>query len=199
MHWYDDEINALVARIENGEIQKGSNLFYGSSSFRLWEQLKDDFSPYHVENVAFGGSTLEACVHFFDRLVVPCEPATLFCYAGDNDLGDGKYYLDILGFFESLLHKRAETLPEVPLYFLSIKPSPARRDLIPKMRLINDYIRKRLEEIPNSTYIDIHTRMLDKSGMPDGYFFSDDKLHMNETGYALWRQILLEHAECRFR
>ena len=41
-------------------------------------------------NQAFGGSTLEACAWFFERLVVPCYPRALVCYAGDNDLGDGR-------------------------------------------------------------------------------------------------------------
>jgi hypothetical protein len=40
-----------------------------------------------VLNQAFGGSTLEACDHFFARQVLPVRPRSLLVYAGDNDLG----------------------------------------------------------------------------------------------------------------
>jgi len=199
MHWYDAEIDALVERIEKGEIQKGANLFYGSSSFRLWNTLAEDFSPYKVANVAFGGSTLEACAHFFERVVVPCEPSTLFIYAGDNDLGDGKYYLDVIGCFETLLRRRAKTMPQTPFYFLSIKPSPARRYLIPQIRLFNAYVRDRLSALPNCTYIDVHNLMLDQYGMTDPWLYDEDGLHMNAAGYALWRDTLLNQADFLFR
>ncbi|MBD3801360.1 MAG: GDSL family lipase [Campylobacterales bacterium] len=152
MQWYESAVAALEACIRNGAIPPNVNLFYGSSSFRLWETLADDLSPHAVANAAFGGSTLEACVHFFERLVVPARPKTLFFYAGDNDLGDGKYYLQVIEYFEALLSKRARYLPETPLYFLSIKPSPARRHLIPMMRLVNAYARDRLAEMPGCVY-----------------------------------------------
>jgi len=194
MQWYEAEVAALEARIRNGEIRPDANLFYGSSSFRLWNTLADDLAPHRVANVAFGGSTLEACVHFFERLVVPSRPAALFFYAGDNDLGDGKYYMQVIEYFEALLYKRARYLPETPLCFLSIKPSPARRQLIPRMRQVNAYVRDRLAELPGCTYIDIHAPMLDAAGMPDASRYSEDGLHMNASGYALWREILLQNA-----
>lgn len=58
MQWYEAEVSALEKRIADGDIRPGTNLFYGSSSFRLWEQLVDDAAPHPVSNVAFGGSTL---------------------------------------------------------------------------------------------------------------------------------------------
>lgn len=195
MHWYESEVAALEKRISKGEIAQGTNLFYGSSSFRLWEDLAHDAAPHPVSNVAFGGSTLEACVYFFERLVVPCQPASLFFYAGDNDLGDGKYYMQVIEYFEALLDKRANYIPETPFYFLSIKPSPARRSLIPMMRLVNTYVRERLGAMPSCAYIDIHSPMLDPTGMPNASLYSEDGLHMNASGYALWRTILHHHAE----
>lgn len=71
--------------------------FYGSSSIRLWATLASDFPGLSVVNLGFGGATLAACVYFFERLVLPCSPASLVLYAGDNDLGDGRRPEDVAG------------------------------------------------------------------------------------------------------
>lgn len=194
MYWYEAEVAALEARINNGEITKGSNLFYGSSSLRLWENIRTDLAPYHIENIAFGGSTLEACVYFFERLVVPCEPKSLIIYAGDNDIGDGKYHSDVMGFFEALLAKRAAHLPGINFTFISVKPSPARHDLLQRIRLLNGYVKNRLDELPNMHYLDIHRAMYTADGMPNPDLYSDDGLHINAKGYAIWQKALLNHA-----
>ena len=47
-------------------------MFYGSSSIRLWDTLAEDIDP-GVVNLGFGGSTLQACDYFFERLVRPCK------------------------------------------------------------------------------------------------------------------------------
>lgn len=195
MHWYEAEVAALEARIKNGDISKGSNLFYGSSSLRLWDTIKADLAPHHVENIAFGGSTLEACVYFFERLVLPCEPKSIIFYAGDNDIGDGKYHSDIMSDLEGLLNKRAYYLSGINFTFISIKPSPQRHKLLHRIRLVNQYAKSRIEELDDMHYIDIHTRMYTTDGMPDARFYADDGLHMNAEGYALWRKVLLENAD----
>ena len=71
MQWYEVEVQVLAKKINEGKIEKVANLFYGSSSLRLWEDIKEYLAPCMIENIAFGGgSTLETCVHFFERLVV---------------------------------------------------------------------------------------------------------------------------------
>ncbi len=195
MYWYEAEIAALEQRIRNGEISKGANLFYGSSSFRLWENLRGSFAPYSVENIAFGGSTLEAAVYFFERIVVPCEPSSLIFYAGDNDIGDGKYHTEIMAAFEALLAKRAKYLSGVPFTFVSIKPSPARHHLIHRIRLVNRYIQERFEELTGSFYLDVHHRMFTPDGMPDPSLFAADGLHLSPSGYELWQELFWLHRD----
>lgn len=195
MHWYEPEVSQLEARIKNGEISKGANLFYGSSSLRLWHNIKDDLAPHHLENIAFGGSTLEACVYFFERLVLPCEPKSIIFYAGDNDIGNGKYHTDIMKSFEDLLAKRAYYLSGINFTFISIKPSSQRHNLLHRIRLVNDYAKTRLEELENMHYIDIHSKMYTADGVPDEKLLTDDGLHMNAEGYKIWRNTLLENAD----
>ena len=125
MDWYEDEVAALERSTRNDALQSRP-LFYGSSSFRLWDTLAADLDSDRIVNRAFGGSTLAACVHFFERLVLPLHPVSLTLYAGDNDLGDGRSVDQVVASFRELLTKVDAYLPEAPFAFLGIKPSPAR-------------------------------------------------------------------------
>ena len=86
MEWYEQEILAMEQRLREFPPPAGLVVFYGSSSMRMWESLETDFRDVGVLNLAFGGSTLAACVWFFERLIVPRAPRAVVCYAGDNDL-----------------------------------------------------------------------------------------------------------------
>ena len=97
MQWYESEVEALVRATATRVNGSRPPVFYGSSSFRLWDKLAEDVDP-HVLNLGFGGSTLEACDYFFPRLVWPVHPCSLLLYAGDNDLGDGRSPEQVFGF-----------------------------------------------------------------------------------------------------
>ena len=66
-----------------------ANVFYGSSSIRLWDNIAQCFPGIPVVNRGFGGSTLAECIEFLPRVILPLRPATLILYAGDNDLDQG--------------------------------------------------------------------------------------------------------------
>jgi hypothetical protein len=89
----------------------GAVVFYGSSSIRFWNSLPDDFPGLDVTNAGFGGSTMAACAHYAERLVVPLRPRSLLVYAGDNDLGDGRSPADVLSSFRALVAKLDRHLP----------------------------------------------------------------------------------------
>jgi lysophospholipase L1-like esterase len=44
-------------------------------------------------------------------------------------------------------------------------------------------------------FIDVFTPMLDEHGQPRSELFVDDGLHMNASGYALWRRIIAPYLE----
>lgn len=190
MIWYEDEVRGLEARL--GTVSKGRVVFYGSSSVRLWETLEGDFPGVPVMNAGFGGSTLEACGYFFDRLVPPCEPSAVVVYAGDNDLGDGRTSAQVLAYFRTLQFKIETRLPGVPWAFVSIKPSPARLPLMERICLANEHIRREIAGTPEATYVDVFHPMLDDEGLPRPILFAEDGLHLSREGYRLWRQVLGE-------
>src|ERR1039457_660520 len=103
MEWYEQEVNAMEERLRVSPPPPGLVVFYGSSSMRMWESLEDDFCDIGGRNLAFGGSTLDACAWYFEQLLVPCHPRSIVCYAGDNALGDGKTPVEVMSSFRQLL------------------------------------------------------------------------------------------------
>jgi lysophospholipase L1-like esterase len=189
MDWYEPEVQALERSRSNGLSIVSSPVFYGSSSFRLWDTLAEDFDSA-VVNLAFGGSTLEACDHFFERIVKPANPLSLTVYAGDNDLGDGRTPEEVAGWYRSLAEKARRLHGDPPFGFISIKPSPARWAIADRIRRANSLIRNQARRIAGAYFIDVFPAMLDASGAPSRELFSPDGLHLSRSAYHLWGQLL---------
>jgi lysophospholipase L1-like esterase len=190
MDWYEDEVRLLEQAHKLAPAPPSTTVFYGSSSFRLWTTLAEDLAPWPVLNRAFGGSTLAACVHFFERLVPPCRPGSLVVYAGDNDLGDGQSAPMVIASFHALMASIDAQLGPIPVAFVSIKPSPARQTLRPAIEAVNEAARRSLAARPHGIFIDVFHPMLRRDGQPHPTLFAEDGLHLSEVGYRLWTQII---------
>jgi lysophospholipase L1-like esterase len=189
MLWYEPEVQELERASLRRRNGNQPPVFYGSSSFRLWDTLAEDFDP-RVLNLGFGGSTLEACDYFFTRLVPPVHPRSLLLYAGDNDLGDGRRVEAVFDSFRSLADKVTAALGAIPFGFVSVKPSPARISIKDPIRRFNDLVRGEIESRQSGYYVDVFPAMVDRSGKPRNEFFLGDGLHLNRKGYRLWGRIL---------
>lgn len=207
--WYEAEVRQLEAKQIATVVPSGSVVFYGSSSVRLWDTMQADIGALtgqperQVVNLGFGGSTLAACVHYFDRL--PGRIArqstplrSLVFYAGENDLGDGKSVDAVFDSFVWLHAMVRDRLPGVPFAFLAIKPSPARAPVMNRIRAVNEKIRERIIERPESLFIDVHSPMLDENGMPKSEYWTEDGVHLSRAGYDLWTRILADYKETLF-
>ena len=193
MDGYETEVRDLERRMKV-EAQPGSPVvFYGSSSIKLWSTLSHDLDTDRIVNLGFGGSTLDACVRFFDRLVLPIRPASLVVYAGDNDLGDGRTPQEVTGCFMALSRRVQRDLRQVPFGFISIKPSPYRIELLDVIARTNAAIRSEMAGHPHSFYIDVFTPMLGLDGQPRPELFIEDGLHLSRAGYQLWAGILWQY------
>src|SRR4051812_13021961 len=106
-------------------------LFVGSSSFRIWKDLEDDFRSYDVLNRGFGGSTFPDLIRYADQVIIPYHPKQIFIYSGDNDLAasDTVTATMVAQRFQQLFDMIRKQLPKVPIVFVSIKPSPSRAQL----------------------------------------------------------------------
>lgn len=190
MYWYEEEVQQLERAHLRDRVDPGI-IFYGSSSIRLWNNLKGDFAERKVTNLGFGGSTLAACVWFFNRIMTDYSPKAIVVYAGDNDLGDGRNPEEIFIFFQQLMAHVSSRFPDLPCYFVSLKPSLSRWHMADQFRYTNNLIESEIIKINgNWKFIDIFKKMLDKSGNPNPMFYDHDGLHLSEQGYRLWTEII---------
>jgi lysophospholipase L1-like esterase len=183
------EFTAFSQADEQRPPQRGGVVFVGSSSIRLWDGLESQFERFPVIlKRGFGGSTMTECAENVHRLVLAYEPHAVVIYAGENDLvagmGSDEVLRSVQGFTESI--RRAQ--PYAHIAYVSIKPSPLRASLLPAIRETNDRIRAYLGSVPNAQFIDVYSLMLDERGLPRAELFREDRLHLNATGYALWRR-----------
>jgi lysophospholipase L1-like esterase len=193
MYWYEDEVKRLEKDIFKTEY-KPETIFYGSSSIRLWASLYKDFKDLKPVNLGFGGSTLAACVWFFERAMLGYNPKRLVIYAGDNDLGDGRHPEEVFIFFQQLVVKTSKRFGDIPCYFVSLKPSISRFSAIDQFKFTNNLIET--EIIKNNTnwhFINIFKGMVDSAGRPKSNYFLNDGLHLSENGYQLWQQVINDY------
>lgn len=182
----ESEIESEIQAFNFAPAPLHANVFYGSSSIRLWDNMARRFPEFPVVNRGFGGSTLAECVALLPRLVVPLRPATLILYAADNDLDQGASPEHALYLFHQFMERIREHCQALPVAFISVKPSPSRFWNLSNIRRANEFIHAAASSLPGVTYIDVFSLMLSPAGGSRPDLFTDDGLHMNSAGYDLW-------------
>lgn len=169
-----------------------SILFVGSSSFTKWTDVQDYFPSYPIINRGFGGSTLPDVIRYADDIIFPYQPKQIVIYCGENDLAasDTVTATMVTDRFKTLFGMIRKKLGDVPVLFVSLKPSPSRSRLFTKMIAANTAIKTFLLENKKAAFADVYYRMLDSDGEPLKDIFLGDNLHMNAKGYAIWQKVL---------
>jgi lysophospholipase L1-like esterase len=165
----------------------------------LWKTLAADFPGVATINRGFGGSQIDDATFFADRLVAPYHPRAIVMYAGDNDLADGDSPAHVRDDFAAFVRRVRSFDPGVPIAFIAIKPSMARRELLPQIRAANALVREYAAAQRGVAYVDVFTPMLGEDGQPQPQWFGPDGLHMNRRGYALWIERLKPWVEAHGR
>lgn len=169
-----------------------SILFVGSSSIRKWTDVQDYFPKEKVINRGFGGSELSDLIRYVNMIIIPYHPSEIIIYAGENDLAysDTNTPRVVLERFETLFGQIRAALPEVPIIYISIKPSPSRENLMPEMVSSNLMIRKFLATRKKTAFVNVYSKMVGPEGKPRSDIFLSDDLHMNAIGYHIWQKEL---------
>ena len=159
-------------------------LFVGSSSIRMWGSLAQDMAPLPVLNRGFGGSSITDVNRYFDRIVAPYRPRAIVFYAGENDLDSGRSPAQVTAEFRSFLDLKQVSLGEVPVFFISAKPSKLRFAQLERQSQLNAAIRDLASRRRDLIYIDVAPAMM-SGGRPRDLYL-EDGLHMGPAGYAIW-------------
>lgn len=169
-----------------------SILFIGSSSFTKWTDVQAYFPHKRILNRGFGGSTLVDVIRYADDIIFPYDPKQIVIYCGENDLASSDTVTAemVVERFKQLYSIIRNKLPKVPVVYIGMKPSPSRRKLFNKMMVVNGNIRDFLNDKPGDYFVDVYYPMLLKNNQPNGSLFTDDSLHMNASGYKLWKHLM---------
>ncbi len=189
---FQDEIQAFKKQDRISPPPANAILFIGSSSFRKWTEVQTYFPGYTIINRGFGGSVLPDVIRYANDIIIPYRPKQVLIYCGDNDLASSDSITPqiVAGRFKHLFTVIRNALPKTKVSFVSIKPSPSRERLMPKMKQANSLIKSFLLKQKNTSYIDVFNPMLLPNGQPKPDLFLEDKLHMNEKGYAIWQKAI---------
>lgn len=165
-------------------------LFVGSSSIRKWDDLQRVFGSYNVINRGVGGTVIDDILYYINDLVFSYKPRQIVLYVGENDLPNENETPEIIRDKTVQLFKAIrEKMPEVPIVYIAMKPSPVRDKYMGKCKASNDLIRQFLKGETKTSYVDVYTPML-KDGKSRPELFVEDMLHMNAKGYEIWRKAL---------
>ncbi len=185
---FQDEVNKLTARIDSIGWEKGSIVFTGSSSIRMWKNLQEEFPNIPIINTGFGGSQASDLFAHLEALVLRYDPVAVFIYEGDNDVNAGKSPGVIMQDLDKIRYQLNEQRDEISIYFIGAKPSPSRWQLKAEYEAFNNALKLYTEGMIRSKYVNVWNPMLDSVGNPRPELFLGDMLHMKPEGYKIWKE-----------
>jgi lysophospholipase L1-like esterase len=188
---WEKEIAAFEAADAAKPVEKGGIVFVGSSSIRMWKTLAQDFPNHRVLNRGFGGSQIADSVELADRIIFPYEPRLIVLYAGGNDIHAKKTPDQVVADFQAFVAKVRTKLPNTEIAYISIAGNPSRWAEVEDVKEVNRRIEEITKQEKGLKFINVFPRMMGEDGMPKPDIFLPDKLHMNEKGYAIWREVVL--------
>ncbi|MEO5716775.1 MAG: GDSL-type esterase/lipase family protein [Luteolibacter sp.] len=183
---FTGEIDAFAKQ----EPKRGGIVFTGSSSFRLWANMEQDFPDLPVTNRGFGGSIANDLTTFFETVVARHEPKLIVTYTGTNDLNAKLGVQATFGDYTNFLTVAHERFPRARIIITSVKIAPSRVQQIPQVSELNDRLLTWSVGKSWVRYVDCTSYLADPAGQPIASYYREDMLHLNPSGYAKWKTIL---------
>ncbi len=179
-----------IAAFAEQPAEKGGIVFTGSSSIRLWANLKTDFPDLPVLNRGFGGSVANDLSAHFDTLVTRHEPKLVVTYTGSNDLNAKLTPQEVFADYTKFLDKVHETLPKTRVLITSVKIGEKRIAQTPQVHELNRLLKGWTAGKEWARYLDCTSYLADEKGLPIRKYYRDDLLHLSPEGYAEWKKVL---------
>lgn len=193
---FQDDVNTILKFDKMYAPPANPILFTGSSSIRKWDDLELTFAEHKPMNRGIGGAVTNDIIHYANDIIFPYHPREIVIYVGENDLVEKGVTADsVFNRFKNLYTLIRSKLPQIPLVYISIKPSPSREQFLPMAKAANALIKDYIASQSNITFVDVFSLMLDKNGKPRKELFVEDMLHMNAQGYAIWRKAVAPYLE----
>ena len=199
--YYNNKVTSF--EIQNTNLSRGQIIFVGDSITDMYP-LDDYYADLDLAcyNRGIGGDTTAGVINRIQTSIFDLAPSKIVLMIGTNDVDFGRSTEEIFANYRIILEEIKRNQPTVELYFMSVIPQ--NKDLEKSVGLdvtknnqtiqyINQEIQKLCQEYGH-TYIDLYPHLLDE----DGYLrkdLSDDGLHLNANGYAIWTSLLKPYLE----
>lgn len=188
--YYQKSIKKFIEEDKDNLPKDVDVLFTGSSSIRFWETLEEDMHPLKVLNRGFGGAHIAHVNYHFKDVVERYSPKAIVFFCGTNDITALKTPDETVNDFKVFRQKVKNALPNVHIFVIGIKPTPARLYLENEELEYNRLLKSMSKEDDLLTFIDIWEAMLTKEGERIPQLFVEDGLHINAEGYKIWTQLV---------
>lgn len=126
-------------------------------------------------------------IRYQEDVALKYKPKKIFIYCGENDVANSDKVTPKMVFkrFKTLYKSLRNHFPKTPIVFVSLKPAISRWAIKDRMIASNKLISNYLNRKRNAKFVNIWDKMLE-NGEPKKDIYSEDKLHMNAKGYAIW-------------
>lgn len=158
--------------------------FIGSSSIEKWRTLGRDFPGWQAHRRGIDGARISEIAARALRTDSAVAPAALVFYAGENDIASGASGIDTARKVAHLVDKMSVKWPSVPIFVISVKPSPGRWPQRDEQLRYDTALPQFIRVHQQTTFITAGINLL-RNGLPDRTLYADN-IHLNAAGYALW-------------
>ena len=175
---------------ENPDFFRGAH-FYSAYNYQMGTAAMDQVISSRV-NLTYKG--VERTMYY---IASKYAPPKLFFLAGMNDriafhVDRGMKYVD------RIMENMRKTVPETQMYFFSLPPITQKFEkkehAREKMDAYNEMLAAKCQET-GAIYIDIASDLKGEDGLMLPGISSDGETHLNEQGYAIWIQTMLDFAQ----
>lgn len=204
LQYYNNKCQSY--RTQNVNLAKGQVVFLGDSITDLYI-LDEHYAdlPLAAYNRGIGGDTTQGV---FDRLQVSAfdiAPSVIVLMIGTNDINGNYEKAGILQRYEKIIDEIYKALPDVKLFCMSIIPQNDVLETYSAIKVektteiileVNGQI-KALSEKKGATYLDLFSCLADENNRLIRAY-SDDGLHLNNNGLAVWTALLKPYLQAKF-
>ena len=195
--YYDNKV--LSYAIQNTNLAKGQVVFLGDSITDLYI-LDDHYAdlPFACYNRGIGGDTTAGVLKRLEVSVFDLAPRAVVLLIGTNDVNGNIPPEEILSRYRQIVTAITTQLPDTKLYCISILPQNKQLEEYSQIQIdhttqiiqaLNPQIRQIAQEA-GAVYVDLFVLLADENNhlLPA---YSDDGLHLNETGLRQWTAQML--------
>jgi lysophospholipase L1-like esterase len=140
----------------------------------------------------YGGAKLSDFAVYAPRIFNfhKCKAIVLFVANDITGSNQDKTPEEVASLFRNVLKTIRKDHPSVPVFWIEITPTVSRWKVWPEIQKTNNLIKTICGKRKNTYFINTASAFLNENGLPKDELFRADQLHLNEKGYAVWRELI---------